>query len=83
MPNRHQRGYRRRGPLGINTMRKVMNRLEYTERKQTGSHIIYRQRSRRTIPIPRNHELSIGVVKVIIRALEIDPDDFWSLVDSV
>jgi len=60
---------------------KVLDKLGYIEVRQTGSHkIFYHSVKKKIIPVPmHNKDLKRGLVRAIIRELEISRDEFIKL----
>lgn len=59
---------------------KVLYRLGYSVVRTKGSHVQYRKNSSLiTISKHSNKEISIGVLSVILKELNISRDDFWEI----
>jgi len=60
---------------------KVLKKLGYFEIRQTGSHkIFYHPVKKKIIPVPmHNKDLKKGLVRAIIRELEITQKDFFKI----
>jgi len=60
---------------------KVLKKLGYVKVRQTGSHrIFYHSVKKKIVPVPmHNKDLKRGLVRAIIRELEISKDEFIKL----
>ncbi len=59
---------------------KVLQKLGYDIIRTKGSHVQYRKaQSLITVSKHSNKEISIGVLSVILRELNMSRDDFWEL----
>ena len=63
----------------------VLKKLGFIERRQTGSHIIFRNsQSGKIVPVPShsNKDLKLGTLRSIIRQSGVSVEEFFSLLDS-
>jgi predicted RNA binding protein YcfA (HicA-like mRNA interferase family) len=67
------------------TMEKVLVRLGFAPVRQKGSHIFYRHPDGRTTTIPHhgNRDLSRPLIRVILREIDLAPDDFSALLQLI
>lgn len=61
---------------------KVLNKLGYTVRRQSGSHIIlHRTDPTNSIPVPKHDELKTGTLLAIIKCTGLTKDKFMRLLE--
>lgn len=68
-------------PLRPREFLKVLYKLGYAPKRQTGSHLIlYNPQSRKLVSIPIHaKDLKIGLLRAILREAEIPPEGFLEL----
>lgn len=61
---------------------KVLNKLGYTIRRQSGSHIIlHKTDPTNSIPVPKHDELKTGTLLAIIKCTGLTKDEFMRLLE--
>lgn len=72
----------RLNPIPCKKMAKILNFLGFEKLRVKGSHQFYFNRDTRktaTIPIHKNEDVSIGVLKEILRDIELSVEDYEKL----
>jgi len=72
-------------PLRSKDVIKVLKKLGYIEKRQTGSHKIFLNPLKKkiiTVPI-HNKDLKVGLIRAIIRELEITKNEFLKLLKKI